>query len=226
MGASKIAYQPGRSRSGSRQRHAPRRRVQAGVEDARPLSSRPRSTRAPDAHATIGVGAMLLGEQGILLSRHRRGTFELPGGSVEAGKSFEDAFGTQEQHDALGRVEARMHRYCLNRLNWATGGRVQVYWRHTRSPAFPLLWWPSCRFPYSTWCPPLPRGGSPRPRATGSPSCACPDIRKARYAAGSGRDSAESQPDSPTVVRAARLPGGLGDPGQEAGVGLLTQADP
>ncbi len=30
---------------------------------------------------------MLLGGQGILLSRHRRGAFELPGGSVEAGES-------------------------------------------------------------------------------------------------------------------------------------------
>ncbi|EFL43439.1 hypothetical protein [Streptomyces griseoflavus] len=73
---------------------------------------------------------MLLGEQGILLSRHRHGTFELPGGSVEAGKSFEDAFGAQEQHDALGRVEARMHGYCLNRLNWATGGQVPLPLQH------------------------------------------------------------------------------------------------
>ncbi|MFI2204750.1 NUDIX hydrolase [Streptomyces sp. NPDC020192] len=49
------------------------------------------STRAPAAHAAIGVGAILLSEQGILLGRHRRGTLELPGGSVEAGESFEDA---------------------------------------------------------------------------------------------------------------------------------------
>ncbi|MGA5018939.1 bifunctional class I SAM-dependent methyltransferase/NUDIX hydrolase [Streptomyces griseoincarnatus] len=55
------------------------------------VSSRPRSTRAPAAHAAVGVGAILLGEQGILLGRHRRGTLELPGGSVEAGESFEDA---------------------------------------------------------------------------------------------------------------------------------------
>ncbi|WP_245766825.1 nucleotide triphosphate diphosphatase NUDT15 [Streptomyces colonosanans] len=33
----------------------------------------------------------MLSEQGILLGRHRRGTLELPGGSVEAGESFEDA---------------------------------------------------------------------------------------------------------------------------------------
>ena len=59
---------------------------------ARParVSSRPRSTRAPAAHAAVGVGAILLSEQGILLGLHRRGTLELPGGSVEAGESFED----------------------------------------------------------------------------------------------------------------------------------------
>ncbi|WP_255310903.1 nucleotide triphosphate diphosphatase NUDT15, partial [Streptomyces viridosporus] len=55
------------------------------------VSSRPRSTRAPAAHAAVGVGAILLSEQGILLGQHRRGTLELPGGSVEAGESFEDA---------------------------------------------------------------------------------------------------------------------------------------
>ncbi|MFB7652964.1 MULTISPECIES: NUDIX domain-containing protein [unclassified Streptomyces] len=55
------------------------------------VSSRPRSTRAPAAHAAVGVGAILLSEQGILLGRHRRGTLELPGGSVEAGESFEAA---------------------------------------------------------------------------------------------------------------------------------------
>ncbi|MEU8811003.1 bifunctional class I SAM-dependent methyltransferase/NUDIX hydrolase [Streptomyces violaceoruber] len=55
------------------------------------VSSRPRSTRAPAAHAAVGVGAILLSEQGILLGRHRRGTLELPGGSVEAtGESFEE----------------------------------------------------------------------------------------------------------------------------------------
>ncbi|CAL9413230.1 bifunctional class I SAM-dependent methyltransferase/NUDIX hydrolase [Streptomyces sp. enrichment culture] len=56
------------------------------------VSSRPRSTRAPAAHAAVGVGAILLSEQGVLLGRHRRGTLELPGGSVEAaGESFEEA---------------------------------------------------------------------------------------------------------------------------------------
>ncbi|AQW54409.1 bifunctional class I SAM-dependent methyltransferase/NUDIX hydrolase [Streptomyces violaceusniger] len=55
------------------------------------VSSRPRSTRPPVAHAAVGVGAILLSEQGLLLGRHRRGTLELPGGTVEAGESFEAA---------------------------------------------------------------------------------------------------------------------------------------
>ncbi|WP_405537673.1 bifunctional class I SAM-dependent methyltransferase/NUDIX hydrolase [Streptomyces antimycoticus] len=55
------------------------------------VSSRPRSTRPPVAHAAVGVGAILLSEQGILLGRHRRGTLELPGGTVEAEESFEAA---------------------------------------------------------------------------------------------------------------------------------------
>ncbi|MPY30264.1 NUDIX hydrolase [Streptomyces adustus] len=53
------------------------------------LSSRPRTTRPPVPHAAVGVGVVLLGEHGVLLGRHRRGTFELPGGTVEAGESFE-----------------------------------------------------------------------------------------------------------------------------------------
>lgn len=55
------------------------------------VSSRPRSNRPPVAHAAVGVGAVLVSEQGILLGRHRRGTLELPGGTVEAGESFEAA---------------------------------------------------------------------------------------------------------------------------------------
>ncbi|MGW6897201.1 bifunctional class I SAM-dependent methyltransferase/NUDIX hydrolase [Streptomyces sp. NBC_01727] len=55
------------------------------------VSSRPRSNRPPVTHAAVGVGAILLSEQGLLLGRHRRGTLELPGGTVEAGESFEAA---------------------------------------------------------------------------------------------------------------------------------------
>ncbi|MEF9907956.1 bifunctional class I SAM-dependent methyltransferase/NUDIX hydrolase [Streptomyces sp. P9-A2] len=53
------------------------------------VSSRPRTTRPPVPHAAVGVGAVVFGEQGLLLGRHRHGTFELPGGTVEAGESLE-----------------------------------------------------------------------------------------------------------------------------------------
>ncbi|HEY9331318.1 MAG TPA: NUDIX domain-containing protein [Streptomyces sp.] len=55
------------------------------------VSSRPRSARPPVAHAAVGVGAILVSEQGLLLGRHHRGTVELPGGTVEPGESFETA---------------------------------------------------------------------------------------------------------------------------------------
>ncbi|WP_405749401.1 bifunctional class I SAM-dependent methyltransferase/NUDIX hydrolase [Streptomyces sp. NBC_01411] len=55
------------------------------------VSSRPRTAKPPVAHAAVGVGAVLVSERGLLLGRHRRHTFELPGGTVEAGESFEDA---------------------------------------------------------------------------------------------------------------------------------------
>ncbi|MGW9592231.1 bifunctional class I SAM-dependent methyltransferase/NUDIX hydrolase [Streptomyces chartreusis] len=55
------------------------------------VSSRPRSARPPVSHAAVGVGAILLSHQGLLLGRHQRGTIELPGGAVEAGESFEQA---------------------------------------------------------------------------------------------------------------------------------------
>ncbi|MFI0242533.1 NUDIX domain-containing protein [Streptomyces sp. NPDC016845] len=57
----------------------------------RRVSSRLRSTQAPRTHAAVGVGAILLSDHGLLLGRHRRGTLELPGGTVEAGESFEAA---------------------------------------------------------------------------------------------------------------------------------------
>ncbi|MFD3514893.1 NUDIX domain-containing protein [Streptomyces sp. NPDC058657] len=47
------------------------------------ITSRPRTSRPPTPHAAVGVGAIVVGEQGLLLGRHRRGTIELPGGTVE-----------------------------------------------------------------------------------------------------------------------------------------------
>ncbi|MDX3798758.1 NUDIX hydrolase [Streptomyces sp. AK04-3B] len=52
--------------------------------------ARPRGGRPPAAHAAIGVGAIVHGPRGLLLGRHRGGTWELPGGTVEPGESLRD----------------------------------------------------------------------------------------------------------------------------------------
>lgn len=64
-------------------------RARRDAERLARISSRPRTTRPPAPHAAIGVGAIVLSDQGVLLGRHRRGTLELPGGTVEAGESLE-----------------------------------------------------------------------------------------------------------------------------------------
>ncbi|SOR83456.1 bifunctional class I SAM-dependent methyltransferase/NUDIX hydrolase [Streptomyces chartreusis] len=55
------------------------------------VSSRPRTAKPPVVHAALGVGAVLHGPRGLLLGRHRHGTWELPGGTVEAGESLQEA---------------------------------------------------------------------------------------------------------------------------------------
>jgi 8-oxo-dGTP pyrophosphatase MutT (NUDIX family) len=54
------------------------------------VSSRPRASRPPVPHAAVGVGAILHGPRGLLLGRHHRGTWELPGGTVEPGESLQE----------------------------------------------------------------------------------------------------------------------------------------
>ncbi|MFI6856575.1 bifunctional class I SAM-dependent methyltransferase/NUDIX hydrolase [Streptomyces sp. NPDC050416] len=54
------------------------------------VSSRPRTAKPPRAHATLGVGAIVHGPRGLLLGRHRHGTWELPGGTVEPGESLRE----------------------------------------------------------------------------------------------------------------------------------------
>ncbi|GGR94762.1 hypothetical protein GCM10010269_37190 [Streptomyces humidus] len=62
----------------------------AGPAARRPVRARPRAGRPPVAHATLGVGAVLYGPRGLLLGRHRGGTWELPGGAVEPGESLRE----------------------------------------------------------------------------------------------------------------------------------------
>ncbi|MDQ1043512.1 bifunctional class I SAM-dependent methyltransferase/NUDIX hydrolase [Streptomyces sp. V4I2] len=69
------------------------------------VSSRPRSSRPPVPHAAIGVGAILYGPRGLLLGRHRRGTWELPGGTVEPGESLRETV-VRELREETG-IDAR-----------------------------------------------------------------------------------------------------------------------
>ncbi|MFI6655420.1 NUDIX domain-containing protein [Streptomyces sp. NPDC050523] len=47
------------------------------------ITTRPRTTRPPTPQAAVGVGVIVVREEGLLLGRHRLGTLELPGGTVE-----------------------------------------------------------------------------------------------------------------------------------------------
>lgn len=55
------------------------------------VTSRPRTTRAPQPSAALGIQAILHGPQGLLLGRHSRGTLEVPGGKIEPGESYTTA---------------------------------------------------------------------------------------------------------------------------------------
>lgn len=68
------------------------------------ITSRPRSRRPPVPHAAVGVGAIVLGERGLLLGRHRRGTLELPGGSVEPYDATFEAAVVRELTEETGLV--------------------------------------------------------------------------------------------------------------------------
>ncbi|WOX20285.1 bifunctional class I SAM-dependent methyltransferase/NUDIX hydrolase [Streptomyces solicathayae] len=55
------------------------------------VPSRPRTTAPPPPNTALGVGVIVHGPDGVLLGRHRRGTYELAGGSVEPGETFAEA---------------------------------------------------------------------------------------------------------------------------------------
>jgi 8-oxo-dGTP pyrophosphatase MutT (NUDIX family) len=93
----------------------------------RPLrvSSRPRIDRPPVAHAALGVGAILHGPRGLLLGRHRHGTWELPGGTVEPGESLREAV-VRELGEETGLVARPEDVRLLGTLLDDAGGLVRV----------------------------------------------------------------------------------------------------
>ncbi|MFF3737983.1 NUDIX domain-containing protein [Streptomyces sp. NPDC002566] len=70
------------------------------------VSSRPRSAQPPAAHAALGVGVVVHGPRGLLLGRHRRGTWELPGGTVEPGESLQETAVRELEEETGLRVDA------------------------------------------------------------------------------------------------------------------------
>ncbi|MFJ2744811.1 bifunctional class I SAM-dependent methyltransferase/NUDIX hydrolase [Streptomyces sp. NPDC087440] len=76
-----------------------RRRPRHG---GRRVTSRPRTNRPPTPRAALGVGIIVTNHRDeILLGRHHRGTHELPGGTVEAGETLEEAV-IRELHEESG----------------------------------------------------------------------------------------------------------------------------
>ncbi|MFD8999607.1 NUDIX domain-containing protein [Streptomyces sp. NPDC059582] len=87
--------------------------------------SRPRTDLPPVAHAALGVGAILYGPRGLLLGRHRRGTWELPGGTVEPGESLQEAV-VRELAEETGLVTAPSDVRLLGTLLDHVDGVVRV----------------------------------------------------------------------------------------------------
>ncbi|MGT2525795.1 bifunctional class I SAM-dependent methyltransferase/NUDIX hydrolase [Streptomyces nojiriensis] len=89
------------------------------------VPSRQRTSTPPPPRAFVGVGVIIHGPDGVLLGQHRRGTFELPGGSVEAGETFAEA-AVRELHEEAGIVADVADTVVLGTLLARVGNIVRV----------------------------------------------------------------------------------------------------
>ncbi|MEW1868188.1 hypothetical protein AB0420_08415 [Streptomyces caelestis] len=136
--------------------------------------------------ASHTTGPHLLAAEAVLPYLHEpdvRGVIDLladrfPGALPALDTAGPGFFDAQEQHDALGKVAARMHRHCpdpAQLADWRPGARVPASHTLAGLPEPLVAQLPrSCR----QLVPAIAAQRLPRPMATGSASCACPDVRR------------------------------------------------